>query len=145
MPAVKFTGEFETSSFANEQIPGGVETVLLAEDEEMVRKFTSRVLTRAGYKVISSSDGEEAVEMFKKHQDEIDILVFDVIMPKMNGRLAYNEIELIKPGIPVLFCSGYGDDLLRNEYMVEIDGRILPKPYQPKELLKELRIMLDRK
>ena len=145
LPAVKFTGEFETSSFANEQIPGGVETVLLAEDEEMVRKFTSRVLTRAGYKVISSSDGEEAVEMFKKHQDEIDILVFDVIMPKMNGRLAYNEIELIKPGIPVLFCSGYGDDLLRNEYMVEIDGRILPKPYQPKELLKELRIMLDRK
>jgi len=122
---------------------GGHETILLAEDEPMVRNYAATILKRAGYKVIMSVDGRDAVDIFTENVKDIDMLVFDVMMPRMNGRQAYEAIEKLKPGIPVLFCSGYGDDLLKNEYMVEIDGRLLPKPYRSGDLLREIRLLLD--
>lgn len=122
---------------------GGNETILLAEDEPMVRNYAATILKRAGYNVIMSVDGRDAVEIFTERGKDIDMLVFDVMMPRMNGRQAYEAIDRIKPGIPVLFCSGYGDDLLKNEYMVDIDGRLLPKPYRSGDLLREIRLLLD--
>ena len=125
-------------------VKGGSETVLLAEDEPMVRNFASRILQRAGYKVVEAVDGEEAINLFVSNGGEIDMLVFDVMMPRKNGRDAYNEIEKLHKDIPVLFCSGYGDDLLKTEYNVDVGGRILPKPYKSRELLREVRLILDR-
>lgn len=121
---------------------GGGETILLAEDEPVVRNYAAIILKRAGYNVIAAVDGLDAVEIFTRRQDEIQMLVLDVMMPRMNGRQAYEDIKKLKPGIPVLFCSGYGNDLLKNEYMVEIEGRLLPKPYRSADLLREIRILL---
>lgn len=121
---------------------GGIETILLAEDEPMVRNYAATILKRAGYKVLMAVDGRDAVDIFTEKKDEIHMLVFDVMMPRMNGRQAFEEIKKLNPTIPVLFCSGYGDDLLKNEYMVEIDGRLLPKPYRSGDLLREIRSLL---
>jgi CheY-like chemotaxis protein len=64
------------------------------------------------------------------------------MMPNLNGRDAYEQIKRIKPDIPVLFCSGYGDDLLKDEYMVEIEGRLLSKPYSSSDFLREIKFLL---
>ncbi len=122
---------------------GGTETILLAEDEPMVRNYAATILKRAGYNVIMAVDGRDAVDKFVEHKDDVQMLVFDVMMPRMNGRQAYESIEKIRPGVPVLFCSGYGDDLLKNEYMVDIDGKLLPKPYRSGDLLREIRELLS--
>lgn len=126
----------------SDQTSSAGETVLLAEDQEMVRDYATRVLKKAGYNVIQACDGLEAVAKFKEHQQQIKILVFDVMMPNMNGRDAYEQIKLLKPDIPVLFCSGYGDDLLKTEYMVEIEGRLLAKPYSSTVFLQEIKLLL---
>jgi two-component system CheB/CheR fusion protein len=119
------------------------ETILLAEDQEMVRNFAARILSKAGYQVIEAEDGQKAVEVFQGNCDKIDILVFDVMMPQLNGREAYEKIKETHPDIPVLFCSGYGDEVLKSEYMVEIEGTLLAKPYKSSQLLKEIKILLS--
>ncbi len=119
------------------------ETILLAEDQEMVRNFATHILSKAGYQVIEAEDGQKAVEVFQSNCDKIDILVFDVMMPHLNGREAYEKIKETRPDIPVLFCSGYGDEVLKSEYMVEIEGTLLAKPYKSSQLLKEIKILLS--
>ncbi len=142
LPVVEKVAEFAKYSQTAEDDKSVGETVLLAEDQEMVRDFATRVLRKAGYNVIQAHDGVDAVEKFKEHQNQIKILVFDVMMPNLNGRDAYEQIKRIKPDIPVLFCSGYGDDLLKDEYMVEIEGRLLSKPYSSSDFLREIKFLL---
>ena len=91
-------------------ITGGPETILLAEDEEAVRKLTKIVLEEFGYTVIEASDGQEAVSKFMENKDRIDLFLTDIVMPGMNGREAYERIKKIKPGLKVLFASGYPSD-----------------------------------
>ena len=96
----------------------------------MIRQFACKILVKAGYKVLSARDGKEAVEIFKTSKEKIDLLIFDVMMPNLNGRQAAENIKNIQQGVPILYCSGYGSDLLKSEYMVEIDGRLISKPYK---------------
>jgi CheY-like chemotaxis protein len=111
---------------------GGSETILLAEDEPMVRNYAATILRRAGYNVIVAVDGREAVELFGRRSEEIDMLVFDVMMPRMNGRQAYEAINRSSRD-PVLFCSGTA--MIAEEwYIVEIDGRLQPKPIGPRSV-----------
>ncbi|MBT9538045.1 MAG: response regulator, partial [Nitrospirae bacterium] len=91
-------------------ITGGTETILLAEDEETVRKLTKIVLEEFGYTVIEASDGQEAVSKFMENKDRIDLFLSDIVMPGMNGREAYERIKKIKPKLKVLFASGYPSD-----------------------------------
>jgi len=142
LPIVEKVTEFAKYSRNDEQKTSTGETVLLAEDQDMVRDYATRVLKKAGYNVIQARDGVEAVEKFKENQNQIKILVFDVMMPNLNGRDAYEQIKAIKSDIPVLFCSGYGDDLLKDEYMVEIEGRLLDKPYSSSDFLREIKFLL---
>jgi two-component system CheB/CheR fusion protein len=121
------------------------ETVLLAEDQEMVRSFAARILKKAGYKVLEASDGLEAVDVFSKNCSQIDLLIFDVMMPNLNGKEAYEKICRIRKDVPVLFCSGYGDEILKSEYLVDIDSIFLAKPYKSSELLFEIKKLLSEK
>ena len=84
-------------------LTGGTETILLAEDEEEVRKLMKLVLEEAGYKVIEAVDGQEALEKFRENKDSIDLLLLDVIMPKINGKGVYEEAKKIKPDVKALF------------------------------------------
>ena len=88
---------------------GGTETILIAEDDEDIRKLTKTVLEGHGYTVIEAVDGRDAVEKFSANKDKIHLLLFDIMMPNKNGREAYDAINEMKPGINALFMSGYSE------------------------------------
>lgn len=121
----------------------GSETILLAEDAELVRNFAGRMLRKAGYKVIFACDGQEAVEQFKLNADSIDIMVFDIVMPHMTGKVAYEHIKNIRSDVPVVFCSGYHEEILDTGFYSNFNGTFLPKPYKTNDLLKKIRSLLD--
>lgn len=124
---------------------GGTETILLAEDDPEVRDFHSTLLEAAGYTLVLATDGEEALEEFARLRGEIDILVLDVIMPKFGGRKVYDAITRARPGIKVLFLSGYPADDFNDAEIVHERGDLLTKPVNPDDLLKKVREILNRK
>lgn len=123
----------------------GNETILLAEDAELVRNFAGRMLRKAGYKVIFACDGQEAVEQFELNADSIDILVFDIVMPRMSGKIAYEHIRKIRSEIPVVFCSGYHEEILDTGFYSNFNGAFLPKPYKTNDLLGKIRALLEQR
>ena len=124
-------------------LKGSNETILVAEDEPSVRTLVSKILTNYGYEVILAEDGEDAIEKFRLHQDSIRLILMDMIMPKKNGKEANEELQLIKPGVKVLFFSGYTADFIENRGISEEGIELLMKPVQPTELLRKVRQMLD--
>lgn len=126
------------------EAPGRGELLLLVEDDDMVRSLTRQILVRAGYRVLEARDGEDAMELFMAHAAEIELLVLDVVMPRMDGRLLYDNISELRPGVPVLFCSSYSADLLESEYMLQVGGELLAKPYRAADLLRRVRTILDQ-
>jgi PAS domain S-box-containing protein len=123
----------------------GTETILLGEDDEMVRTLVTSVLTDAGYTVIVAGDGEEAVRKFREHADSIHLLLLDLIMPKMNGKEAFDEIRRIRPEIKTIFSSGYSHDIAQQKASLDDGSQLVFKPIAPLELLKKVRGMLDGK
>jgi PAS domain S-box-containing protein len=123
---------------------GGTETVLLAEDDAGVRGLLRDVLVGAGYKVIEALDGEDAVKIFKENTDSVAVAVFDVIMPKKNGREAYEEIKKTRPDFKALFMSGYTADIIHKKNILEPGLEFLSKPVNPDEFLRKIREMLDK-
>ncbi|KAA0246999.1 MAG: response regulator, partial [Candidatus Jettenia sp.] len=121
----------------------GIETILLAEDNIEIRKIIKMVFRGSGYKVIDAVNGEEAVDKFMKNKDDIRLLVFDVMMPKKNGKEAYDEIKKIMPGIKALFMSGYPKDGVSNKIILEESLPFISKPVSPTGLLKKVREVLD--
>jgi CheY-like chemotaxis protein len=122
---------------------GGTETVLLAEDNTESRIVSRLFLENYGYRVIEAANGEEAVAQFRTYKDEIHLALIDVIMPRMNGYEAYKQIQQIKPGIKVIFISGYTADVLLQQEIVGKGVIILSKPALNRELLTTIRNMLD--
>lgn len=123
--------------------PRGTETILLAEDDQDVRKFTSSALREFGYHVIEAVDGLDALEKFRVHTHEIDMAILDVIMPRLSGSEAYETIRVERPGVKVLFISGYTADYLRTKGAFEEGAYFLAKPMSPIELLRKVREILD--
>lgn len=109
--------------------------VLLAEDETIVRTLTENILSNAGYEVLSVSNGRDAVDLFRVNADRIDLLLFDIIMPGMSGFEAYHEILKMKPGMPVIFCTGYDETNIEMESMAGHPVNVLHKPFTKKALL----------
>ncbi len=143
LPVIKAKIREKESSII--QLPiGGTETVLVAEDDKALRKLIKTVLGEFGYKVIDAVDGEDAVEKFMENKDRIDLLVFDVIMPKKNGKEAYEEIKKINPMVKALFTSGYTSNIIHKKGILEEGINFILKPVSPKELLRKVREILDR-
>ncbi|MGA1841164.1 MAG: ATP-binding protein [bacterium] len=124
-------------------IQGGRETILIAEDDQEVRKLSKYILEEYGYSVIDVINGSEAVRSFKKHQEDVDLLLFDVIMPKKNGNDAYLEIKKIRPDIKVLFISGYDYNIIQKQGGFVEGINFISKPVSPFFLLKKVRETLD--
>jgi PAS domain S-box-containing protein len=136
-------GEPAPPSLPEGEAPGGTETVLLVEDEDAVRRFARRVLTRAGYTVLEAPDGAQAVDAARRHAGDIALVVSDVVMPAMGGYAAARELETVLPGTPVLFISGYtGEDVLRRGGL-PADAPFLQKPFTPGALLQRVRQCID--
>ncbi len=124
-------------------VTGGSETVLLAEDDSMVRDLATQILKRAGYTVLTASDGYEAVEVFGS-AGKVDLLLLDVIMPGMSGHEVMKRIREVQPDIPVLFTSGYTQNVIHTNFVLKEGLRLLQKPYSQEQLLRALRSILDR-
>jgi len=143
IPLIK--GKIEYKKVKPQPLPqGGTETVLIAEDDEYVRKLSKDLFEEYGYKVIDAIDGEEAVRNFMEHKEKIQLLMFDVIMPKKNGKEAYEEIKKIKPDIKALFVSAYGHDIIHKQGILEEGIDFISKPVSPFMLLKKVRETLDK-
>ena len=125
------------------KVKGGTETILIAEDNTEVRNLLKEILSKAGYRINEASDGGEAIAIFHKNRDDINLLILDVIMPGMNGKEAYEEIKKLKPDIKVIFMSGYNADVIHKRGMLEVGLNFISKPIAPGELLKKVREILD--
>jgi PAS domain S-box-containing protein len=123
---------------------GGSETILCAEDDDVIRGLVTQILTSYGYNVITSENGADAVARFMEQKDEIDLLLFDLIMPKKNGKEASEEIRKLNPGVRTLFMTGYPSDLLQKRGMLEDSHDAIMKPISPMDLLRKVREVLDR-
>lgn len=134
----------EPSSLKEISINGGVETILLAEDNETLREINSKVLKNYGYTVISAENGEEAILKFRENKDRIDIIILDIIMPKKNGREVFDEAKRLRPDIKVLFTSGYPADLIAKQGVLEKGINFIPKPSPTNKLLRKIRELLDQ-
>ena len=125
-------------------IKGGTETILVAEDDETLRNLTRSVLEEFGYRVLMAKDGEEAVRLFRETPDAVQLVLLDVIMPKKNGRAAYDEIRKTSPRVKALFVSGYSADILSKEGVLDAGVDMIAKPLSPMELVRKVREVLDR-
>jgi CheY-like chemotaxis protein len=124
-------------------LQGGSETILLAEDDDDLRKLIRQVLEDFGYTVLEASDGDAAVVLFREHHAAISLLLLDIIMPKKNGRDAYAEMRDLEPAIKVLFTSGYTADIIHKQGLLDQGLEFILKPVSPTELLKKVRDVLD--
>lgn len=116
-----------------------VKTVLVAEDEMVCATFVTHVLECEGINVIWAKSGSEAVKKFKENEDEIDLLIFDVLMPDLNGKDAYEAIRKTMKEVPVIFVSGYSCDFLHDEFLLDINGMLLSKPIHPQDVLNAIK------
>jgi len=124
-------------------LPGGRETILVAEDEPMVRALTIRILERAGYRVVAAADGQEALRLFHLEPEAFDLALLDVVMPRAGGREAAQAIRILRPRLPILFATGY----TREGDAAPVDptpqSDVLRKPFSSRELLERVRGALD--
>ncbi len=121
----------------------GGETILLVEDEEGVRGLACRILRSCGYTVLETSDGINALRIAEERQKPIDLLVTDVVMPRMSGRVMAERLAEVFPGIKVLFLSGYTDDSVVRNGILETEVAFLQKPFTPASLTAKVREILD--
>ncbi|HTQ03447.1 MAG TPA: ATP-binding protein [Polyangiaceae bacterium] len=122
-------------------VAGGSESILVAEDEPRVRAVVVRILERAGYRVITAEDGEQAVRIFAE-QERIDLLLLDAVMPNKSGTEALTEIRARAPQVAAILCSGYSDSFGAAGALGD-NVTFLAKPYEPDELLRVVRQVLD--
>jgi CheY-like chemotaxis protein len=126
-----------------EEPKGGPETILLAEDEPVVRTLVRSMLEELGYTVVEAEDGVDAVSKFLAYRDKIQMLLLDVIMPNKNGKQVYDEIRKIRPDMEALFMSGYTDDILGRRGLLEKNLNFLSKPVTQDVLARRIREILD--
>jgi len=122
---------------------GGTEGILLVDDEEAVLRLALRTLERAGYRVFAAADADQALELFREHRSEIDLVLSDLVMPKVSGRELMREIRKLGSDIPFLFSSGYSDGGVHRGFVLDEGIRLLTKPYELDELKRKVRAALD--
>ncbi len=123
--------------------PRGNETVLVAEDNDVVRELTVRMLRRRGYTVIEAADGHAALEAAERHGGKIDLLIADLVMPAMSGATLGSRLAAAIPGLKVLYVSGYFDRGSSSQELVSPNAAWLQKPFPPQVLARKVREILD--
>ncbi|HEY5955340.1 MAG TPA: ATP-binding protein [Polyangiaceae bacterium] len=123
--------------------PPGPALALVAEDEVILRRTTSRILGRMGYRVIMTADGLEATEQFRRYADQVRIVVLDLAMPRMDGWMALEQIRSIRPDVPVILASGYDEAHARNNRPAYPALAFLHKPYTVAELRASVERLVD--
>jgi PAS domain S-box-containing protein len=143
LPRIDEVIESDEARSALAELPQGRETVLLTEDEEQVRQMIQMILEMGGYRVLEAASGEEALTLFKQHEGQIDLIMTDVVMPQMSGRELAQSLEVLHPGIKVLYMSGYTDDAIVRHGLLDQEIAFLQKPFTPDALMRKVREVLD--
>ena len=139
-PAVEgVSPDAAVSPVAGEQ--AGTETILVAEDEEAVRQYVTELLIRRGFQVLPAANGNEALELARTWPGDIHLLLTDAVMPQMSGPRLAEQFAELRPGVPVLFMSGYSDRLLQPG---TLESSLIQKPFAPAALITAVRGLLDR-
>jgi CheY-like chemotaxis protein len=125
------------------RVPRGNETILLVEDEDSVRTLSRLVLESLGYTVLEARDGQEGVQIAQQHCGPIDLLVTDMVMPRMSGRQMAELLTQSRPGLQILFTSGYPDEAVHRQGSFEPSQAFLQKPFTPLRLARRVREVLD--
>jgi PAS domain S-box-containing protein len=137
-------GEATPSSADVAQLPnGGTETILLADDEALIRSVGRIILQRYGYQVLLAADGQDAVELYQRQRERIDLVILDLTMPRLSGRDTFQQLFAIDPRVRVLFASGYSIEQMSEVENDRICG-FVSKPYRPEELAQKVRMALDK-
>ena len=126
-----------------EQDLTGTATILLVEDEDAVRMFSSRALSNKGYNVLEADCGQSALDVMNDYDGEIDIIVTDVIMPEMDGPTMAKEVLKKHPNMPIIFVSGYTEDRFKEE--IGDNAHFLPKPFTLQQLAARVKDVLNGK
>jgi len=123
--------------------PGGSETVLIVEDNDSLRKFAKEVLLQHGYRVLDAENGEDALKVCKEYDGQIDLMITDVVMPKMGGREAADRLQPLYPQMKVIYMSGYTDNAIVRHGILKPGLNFLEKPFTPESLARKVREALD--
>ena len=123
---------------------GGGETILVAEDEGALCRVAERLLTGLGYEVVTAADGCEAIAMFSRHRERIDLLLLDLVMPGMGGVDVYSHVRAAGSEVPVVFMTGYSADVAPSELGAETGCRVLYKPYDLDALANTVREVIEQ-
>jgi PAS domain S-box-containing protein len=128
---------------AEPELPGGSETILLVEDEEVVRGLAVKILEQSGFNVLSASRGEEAIRLALEQTGQIDLLLTDVVMPETSGKEVADRLRELLPGLKVVFMSGYTDEAIVHHGVLDSNVAFIQKPFTPNALVRKLREVLD--
>ncbi|MGP0017259.1 MAG: ATP-binding protein [Candidatus Sulfotelmatobacter sp.] len=147
LPRVASTGEAAVAQLAGpvefRKVEPGTETILLVEDEANLRYLARQYLEKQGYKVIEAADGAVAMQIAVAHEKTIHLLLTDVIMPGMNGRELAQRISEIRPNVKILYMSGYTENVIGHNGMLDAGVRLLQKPFNLRDLKSRVREVLD--
>jgi PAS domain S-box-containing protein len=142
LPVYRGEENGQAASTVKSPVMSGTETILFAEDDATFRRLFTDVLAEYGYTVVVAEDGDDAIKKFKEHKDRIQICVLDMIMPKKSGRDVYDAVQKVKPGIRVIFLSGYTAETARQRGL-PTDSELIAKPATPQVILSKIRKVLD--
>jgi len=143
LPRTDKTVETFEASSNHDEAPAGTETVLLVEDEEIVRDMTHEILRMSGYHVLESSRGSEALAVCEQHKGPIHLMLTDVVMPQMSGRELAERLMPLRPEMRVLYMSGYTDDAIVHHGVLDEGMAFIEKPFTPNALARKVRESLD--
>jgi len=139
------TGEVVTEVAPSESVAApGDATILIAEDDAVVRTIAVEALTRAGYRVLEASNGADALDVARSARHPIDLLITDVVMPKLGGRQLADQLRASQPEIRILYISGYTDNSVVHHGIVDAGIDLLQKPFTPTSLIERIRKALER-
>ncbi len=125
-------------------VKGGNETILIAEDDDSLRKLIKNILESSGYQVIAAKDGEEAISKFVENREWISLVLLDMVMPTKTGKEVSEVIRKASPRIKVLFASGYSEDIVKTDELTAAGFDFIHKPFHSRDLLIQVREILDR-
>jgi len=144
-PRVREAAEFRNQKSSQAEFAKGSETILIVEDESALRELARELLEANGYKVIEADRGEKAIQLVEHSHTPIDLLLTDVVMPGIGGKQLAKRLVELRPGLHVLYMSGYSDDIISNRGALPENTMLLPKPFTRAILLRRVRDALNTK
>lgn len=143
LPAMEAPAPVEEVPLEESTAFRGTETVMVVEDNDMVRDLAVRVLLHLGYRVLAAESGAECLRMLGDHSGPLDLLLTDVVMPEMNGKVLFEQVSARFPHVKVLYMSGYAEDVIAHRGVLDEDVNFIQKPFSLQSLAAKVREVLE--